>query len=58
MSDALTMERLIAETENRFDAGKLEIVYARREGELIYCTMSAPKPYPALPPSDCGGGQP
>lgn len=57
MNDALTMEQLISETENRFDTGKLEIVYARREGESIYCTMRAPKPYPALTPSDRGTGK-
>jgi hypothetical protein len=45
MSNTLTMEYLIAETEVRFDNGKLEIVYARREGDLIYCTMRPPKPY-------------
>jgi hypothetical protein len=46
MSNTLTMEYLIAETEVRFDNGKLEIVYARREGDFIYCTMKPPKPFP------------
>jgi len=45
MSDALTMAYLIAETETRFDAGKLEIIYARRDGDVIYCTLKAPPPY-------------
>lgn len=52
MADALTVERLIAETEVRFDQGKLEIIYARRDGDLIYCTMMPPKPYQPTPLSD------